>query len=98
MLHEIKADGFRLSVALDTILPNYHQIILALDKGRGGMALFIRPDFNILHNGSFPSSMAWAQVEGPLGSFFVGSVYEADTSLDRVGFWRSLNDNLPNEA
>lgn len=94
LLQEIKDDGFQLSTSLNTILPNYHQIILASDEGRGGAALIIHPKFRILHDRSIPKLMAWVQVDGPLGSFFMGSVYRTDSSLDRASLWKTLNDNL----
>lgn len=96
MLQEIKVDGFRLLAALDTILPQYHQIIYAFNEGRGGVALIIHPDFKIIQDGSIPGAMAWAQIEGPLGSLYVGLVYGVISPSGHTNIWRTLNNSLPN--
>ncbi|CAM6097639.1 unnamed protein product [Calypogeia fissa] len=51
-LQEIKADAFRLDIALRTILPDYQHLSSAPDQGKGGCALLIHPDFTIRNSGS----------------------------------------------
>lgn len=47
MLHELKADKFRLIIALSTITLGYTHLIAHPRNGRGGTAMLIHPDFTI---------------------------------------------------
>lgn len=97
MLQEVKATGFKLTSALQSILPDYHQIIAQSGSGSGGTALLIHQDFQIKDSGSIHSGMlAWAKVEGELGSFHIASVYVPGTPRERADLWKLLNNNLPN--
>lgn len=61
-LQEVKADPFRLDIALRTILPDFTHISSPPDDGRGGTALLISPKIQVLSSGSLDLGRAvWFQ-------------------------------------
>ncbi|CAM6081767.1 unnamed protein product [Calypogeia fissa] len=97
-LQEIKANTFRLDVALHTILPDFQHLSLALDDGRGGTALLIHPDFQIRNSGTMSQGRAiWAQLEKEGQLFGVTSIYKPNSTRLRASLWHKLKQVLPRD-
>ncbi|CAM6082401.1 unnamed protein product [Calypogeia fissa] len=97
-LQEIKADAFRLDVALRTILPDYHHLSSAPDLGKGGTALLIHPDFTLRNSGSLSHGRAvWAQLEKDGEVFGILSVYGPNSPRLRALMWHELKQALPRD-
>lgn len=85
MLQELKAYDFRLTTALNTILPSYNYIISQSEQGRGGSALLIHNNFTIIRFDTFCSRLVvWAHIRGKLGIFKVAFIYGPSHSTDRT--------------
>ncbi|CAM6099079.1 unnamed protein product [Calypogeia fissa] len=97
-LQEIKADAFRLDIALRTILPDFQHLSSAPDEGRGGTALLIHPDFHIHNSGTISLGRAvWAQLEKDGQSFGVVNIYGPDSARLRASLWHELKLVLPRD-
>ncbi|CAM6125080.1 unnamed protein product [Calypogeia fissa] len=96
-LQEIKADAFRLDIALRTILPDYHHLSSALDQGKGGTTLLVHPDYKIRNSGTLSLGRAvWAQLEKDGEAFGVLNVYGPESS--QVKSSQILSSMRPNES
>ncbi|CAM6124136.1 unnamed protein product [Calypogeia fissa] len=97
-LQEIKADHFRLDVALRTILPDFQHISSAPNDGKGGTALLIHPDFTLRQSGIVDQGRAvWAQLEKDGVTFAVLNVYGPGSPRGRALLWNELLTTLPRD-
>lgn len=97
-LQEIKADRFRLDIALRAILPTFLKFVSAPVDGKGGTALLVRPSLKVIDSGALDFGRAvWIRIEGDSGSFGVVNIYAPNSPRDRAILWRDLCETLPME-
>jgi exonuclease III len=98
MLQEIKVGAFKLDTTLRFILPGYTTIIAHADHGKGGTAVLVHPEFNILESRTFANGrVAWAKIDNKRGTFYIGCIYAPNSSPERKTLWNTLQNTLPRE-
>jgi exonuclease III len=95
MLQELKADDFRLEVALAYILPSYQTVTSYPKDGCGGTTLLIHPSIDIINSGVTLRGAAWAEIRFAQNQYFVASIYAPNTALERKNLWNALTTTTP---
>lgn len=95
-LQEVKADPFRLDVALRVILPNFTHLSSPPDGGRGGTAILISPRIRVLSSGWLDFGRAvWFQASLEKFRFGLICVYAPNSPRERALLWEELKSVLP---
>jgi exonuclease III len=80
MLQELKADDFRLELALAYILPLYQIVLSYPNDGCGGTALLIHPNLVIQRSGVTQRGAAWAVITHAQEEYMLVSIYAPNTA------------------
>jgi exonuclease III len=98
-LQEIKADHFRLTQALRTILPGYQTAIAPPEGTRGGVAILVHPDISIRQEGTLDfGQAAWAQLTAHGEDFGIVNIYApSDSARSQALLWHLLSTQLPDD-
>lgn len=97
-LQEVKADQFRLDIALWAILPGFQHLTSALEAGRGCTALLISPSVKIVASGSLHLGRAvWAQVIFDKTNFGIICIYAPNSPNERALLWHELKCSFPQD-
>lgn len=97
-LRELKADQFRLDMALRTILPGFQHLTSAPEAGRDGTALLISPSLKVVASGSPDFGRAvWARIVSGETTFGIICIYAPNSSNERALLWHEVTSSLPQD-
>lgn len=96
-LQEIKTSSFLTTVALNTILPDYPQIVFLPDEGRGGTTLLYNPWCTLIRFATLElSRTVWAQLGIGDNIVSIALIYAPSAShRERTFLWYQLKAFLP---
>jgi exonuclease III len=96
MLQELKADDFRLEIALAYILPSYQVVLSYPNDGCGGTTLLIHPNLVIQRSEVTQQGAAWAVITHVQEEYMLVSIYAPNTATEQKKLWHALADTISN--
>lgn len=97
-LQEVKADQFRLDLALRAILPGFQHFTAPPDAGRGGTALLISPSLKVIASGNLDLGRAvWVQIVSGDSNFGIICLYAPNSPNERALLWHEIKCLLPQD-